>query len=139
MTIPAGPHLLPRELAKLNYNAGWIDAQKLLESISVIIAESNGYVERRGPVHADGTIGNPDGSIDRGLWAINSFAHADVSDAICDDPIKATAFARKLYLASGWHSWASVANGQYKAAHAMGYAFDGVANFLRLKNGFSIN
>lgn len=139
MTIPAGPHLLPRELAKLCYDAGWIDAQRLLEAVSVIIAESNGYVQRRGPVHADGTIGNADGSIDRGLWAINDKAHPDVPDAACDSPVIATAFARKLYLANGWHSWASVANGQYKAAHAMGYSFDGVANFLRLKNGFSIN
>lgn len=128
--------MLPRELALLCYNAGWIDAQKLLEAVSVIIAESNGYVERRGPVHTDGTIGNPDGSIDRGLWAINDKAHKDVPDAACDSPVIATMFARKLYLDSGWRSWSSFANGQYKGAHAMGYAFDGVANFLRLKNGY---
>lgn len=138
MTVPAGPHLLPRELAKLCYEAGWIDAQRLLESVSIIQAESNGYVIRRGPVHADGTIGNADGSIDRGLWAINSFAHANISDADCDNPVKATAYARKLYLDSGWRSWSSFANGQYKQAHAMGYAAPGISNFLLLKNGLLI-
>lgn len=138
MTIPTGPHLQPRELAKLAYEAGWIDAQRLLEAVSVVIAESNGYAERRGPVHADGSVGNPDGSVDRGLWAINSLAHPGVSDAVCDDPIKATKVARQIYAVSGWKPWASVANGQYKGPRAMGYAFDGVANFLRLKNGFPL-
>lgn len=136
MTVPAGPHLKAHELATLCYKAGWIDAQRLLEAVSIIIAESNGYVLRRGPVHADGTVGNTDGSIDRGLWAINDKAHPDLSDVACDTPVIATRFARKLYLDSGWRSWASFANGQYKDAHAMGYAFDGVANFLRLKNGY---
>jgi len=106
--------------------------------VSIIIAESNGYEKRRGPVQPDGTIGNPDGSVDRGLWQINSKAHPDISDADCDDAVKATAHARKMYLANRWGSWSSFANLQYRGPKAMGYAFDGVANFLRIKNGFPI-
>lgn len=133
-----GKHFQPRELAKLCYEAGWTDAQRLLEAVSIIIAESNGYEKRRGPVQPDGTIGNPDGSVDRGLWQINSKAHPDISDADCDDAVKATAHARKMYLANRWGSWSSFANLQYRGPKAMGYAFDGVANFLRIKNGFPI-
>lgn len=135
---PRGRHLLPREIAALAYSAGWIDAQKLLEAVSIAIAESNGYEKRRGPVHADGTVGNPDGSVDRGLWAINSKAHSDVPDSVCDNAKLATAYARKLYLSNGWQPWASYANGQYHGERAMGYAFDAISNMLRVKNGYPV-
>lgn len=139
MAYDRGVLLKPRDIAKLCYNAKWIDAQKLLEAVSVVLAESNGYTRRRGPEH-DGTYGNIDGSYDRGLWQINSKAHPSMSDAECDDPVIATKYARMLYEERGnsFRPWAAYLNGSYRGPHAMGYAFDGVANFLRLKNGFNI-
>lgn len=125
-------HLHPRDLAKLCYEAGWIDADKLLIAVSVCIAEGNGYSKA---VHL-----NADGSTDRGIWQINDKAHPSMSDDECFDPVKATAYARRLYVERGntFNAWAAYTNGAYKGSRAMGYAFDGIANFLRLKHGFPI-
>lgn len=127
-----GRHYAPRELALMFYNAGWTDAQKLLEAVSVCIAESNGYEHR--------TNVNPDGSIDRGIWMINDLAHPDITDAMAFNAVRATVVARKLYVGKNYKftSWAAYNNEQYKGPRAMGYAFDGVANFLRIKNGYSV-
>lgn len=114
------------------YNAGWTNADKLLLAVSICLAESNGYT------HARHT--NPDGSIDRGLWQINDQAHSDITDADADDPIKATAWARKIYegRSEGFSSWAAYTNGAYKGPRAMGYALDGVRNYLAEKHGFPV-
>lgn len=125
-------HLRPRDIAALCYRAGWIDADKLLTAISVCIAESNGYPDAR---HV-----NPDGSIDRGLWQINDRSHSGVSDAEAYDPIQATAYARQLYEdhSNSFRAWAAYTNGAYRGPRAMGYAFDGIANFLRVRHGFPV-
>jgi hypothetical protein len=126
-----GKRFLPREIAKLAYEAGWIDAQHLLIAISVVLAESNGYE------HATHT--NADGSIDRGLWQINDKAHPNVSDAVAFDATQATKVARKIYdQTTSFRAWSSSTNGAIHSPQAMGYAFDGVANFLREKNGFPV-
>lgn len=132
MTEDKGEHLLPRELAKLCYNAGWIDADKLLIAVSVAIAEGNGYTRA--------THVNSDGSVDRGIWQINSKAHPTMSEADCFDPVKATAYARKLYEGRNntFTAWAAYTNGAYRGTRAMGYAFDGIANFLRIKHGYPL-
>lgn len=122
--------ILPRDIAQMCYHAGWIDADRLLIAISVVLAESNGY--------ADAKHTNPDGSIDRGLWQINNKAHPDVTDEVAYDPYKATAWARKVYLAEGFFPWSAYTNGAYTGPRAMGYAFDGVANFLRIRHGFPV-
>jgi hypothetical protein len=130
--MPKGTHLLPRDLAKLNYEAGWTDANQLLISIAVEIAEGNGYVTA--------THVNPDGSIDRGLWQINDKAHPDVTDADAFDPVKATAWARKIYVDRGhtFNAWSAYMNGAWRGPQALGYAFDGVANYLRIKHNYPI-
>jgi hypothetical protein len=131
-TTNQGPHLLPRQIAKLCYAAGWIDADRLLIAISVCLAESNGYSAAR---HV-----NDDGSIDRGLWQINDRAHPTVSDAEADDPVKATLYAREVYESHSntFAAWSAFTNGAYKGPRAMGYAFDAVANFLRVKHGYPL-
>lgn len=126
-----GRHLPAREIARLCFDAGWTHADHLLEAVSVAIAESNGYEKRRG-------ARNPNGSVDRGLWAINDQAHRDVPDAVCDDAWQATLIARRLYLAHGWGPWSSFANGQYRGPRAMGYAFDGISNALREMHGYPL-
>lgn len=127
-----GKHFLPREIAKLAYEAGWTDAKRLLVSISVCIAESNGY-ERRKYV-------NPDGSVDRGLWQINNKSFPNISDDIAFNAVKATRFARQIYVGRNnmFTAWQAFNNGQYKDARAMGYALDGVRNMLALENGFPV-
>ena len=130
--IDNGRHFAPREIAKLCYEEGWTDADKLLTSISVCIAESNGYEKRK---HV-----NPDGSIDRGIWMINDRAHPDVTDTVAYNAKSATKVARRIYVDRGntFNAWAAFTNGSYKDSHSMGYAFDGVANFLREKHGYPV-
>lgn len=129
-----GRHLLPREVALLCYQAGWIDAQKLLEAVSVCIAESNAYEHR--------TNVNKDGSIDRGIWALNDKAFPNISDDVAFNAAKATKMARQIYIGRNntFSAWAAYNNGQYKdpTRNAMIYAFDGISNMLRLKNGYPI-
>lgn len=128
--VPAGKHYLPRELALLCYDAGWSEVKHLLVAVSICLAEGNGYEQAR---HV-----NPDGSIDRGLWQINNVSHPDVTDAVAYDAVAATKVARDLYVKGGFGVWSSYLSGAYKGPRAMGYAFDAVANFLRLQYGFPI-
>jgi len=135
-----GRLLLPREIARICYKAGWIDALRLVDAVAVVLAESNGYAKRRGPEHiVNGvlTYGNTDGSYDRGMWQINT-VHKDISDAATDDPVKATAYARKLYLDRGFRPWAAYTSGRYKNERTFVYAIDGVRNFLAETNGMPL-
>lgn len=122
MTEDKGRHYLPRELALLCYNAGWIDAKNLATAVAVCIAESNGYEHA---VHV-----NDDGSTDRGLWQINDSAHPEVSDEVAFNAVRATNYARGLYLDRGFRAWAAYTNQAYRGPRAMGYAAPGVGNFL---------
>jgi hypothetical protein len=130
--MSAGPHIKPRDIAKLCYEADWIDADRLVVAVAVCLAEGNGYTTAR---HVNG-----DGSVDRGLWQINDRAHPSMTDAECDDPKKATAYARKLYeeRSNTFGAWSAFTNGAYRGPRALGYAFDGVANFLRVKHGYPV-
>lgn len=127
-----GKHFLPRELAKLCYQAGWTDAKRLAVAVAVCIAESNGYEHR--------TNHNPDGSIDRGLWQINDRAYPNVTDEMAFDAVKATRFARQIYVGRNnqFTAWSAFNNGQYKGERALGYACTGVGNFLLAENGFKV-
>lgn len=131
-----GRRFLPREIAKLCYEAGWTNAENLCIAVAVCLAESNGYEHR----WHDNTVTDKDGKVkvvsrDRGLWMINDVSHADVSDDRAYDAIEATHIARRLYNAHGFQPWSSFGNKQYRGAHALGYAFDGISNMLRLRNG----
>ncbi len=125
-------HLYARDIAKLAYEAGWTDADKLLVAVSVCIAESNGYADR--------THVNDAGSIDRGLWQINDRWHPEVTDAQAFDPVFATTFARGLYRdrSYSFRAWNAYNDGSYKGERAMGYALNGVRNFLAAKYGFPV-
>lgn len=127
-----GPHLLPRQIAKLAYEAGFIDADKLFIMTAIAIAESNGYYHAR---HK-----NDDGSIDRGLMQINDKAHPDISDAEADDPVKAMAFARKIYEGRNntFTAWSAFTNHAYLGPRAAPYAAQGIANFLLTRHGLPI-
>lgn len=130
--MTSGPHLLPRQIAKLAYESGFIDADKLFIMTAITIAESNGYSKAR---HT-----NPDGSIDRGLLQINDRAHPDISDIEADDPVKAMAWARKIYEGRNhtFTAWSAYTNLAYLGPRAASYAAQGVANFLLVKHGLPI-
>ena len=112
----------PRELAAWNYDAGWQDAEQLVVSVMVELAESQGYD------HAVNV--NPDGSVDRGLWQLNSI-HKGITDEIAYDPKRATTAAFNLYVArGGFGDWAAYTSGVYLHDSYIGRACVGVANCL---------
>lgn len=132
MSYDKGRHLLPREIARLCFDAGWTHADNLLIAVAVCIAEGNGY-ERALNV-------NTNGSRDRGIWQINDYAHPTVSDEAAFSPVRATLVARGIYMARGssFRAWAAYTNGAWKGPRALGYAFDGVANMLRERHGYPV-
>lgn len=127
-----GPLWLPREIAGLMYDAGWTDANRLCVGVAVMLAESNGYQNR--------VAVNPDGSRDRGIFAINDKAHPDIPDDRCFNPAEAVISARWIYnTAKDFTPWAAYDNGQWKNAGALSYAYDAVGNMLRVKHGVLTN
>lgn len=112
----------PRELAEFNYDAGWQDAEQLVVSVAVELAESQGF-DRAQNV-------NPDGSIDRGAWQLNSI-HKAITDDIAYDIKRATTAAFRLYVArDSFDDWAAYTSGVYLHDSYLGRACVGVANFL---------
>ena len=108
----AGTQLKSRDVAKLAYAAGWHDIHQLAIAVSVCSAESSRYT------HAINTD-NPDGSIDYGLFQLNSkhfgqtLAGHLVTEAACYDPPTCAAIAHALQKQQGWARWAAYTSGRY--------------------------
>lgn len=113
----------PWQLAEWNFAAGFEDAEVLAVSVMVELAESQGYDHA---IHV-----NEDGSMDRGLWQLNTI-HKWITDEIAYDPVKATAAAFKLYVAanSSFRDWAAYTTDVYLHDTYLGKAARGVGNFL---------
>lgn len=119
----AGTRMLPRDIAELCWNQGWRD-ENTITAVCVVLAESSGYTQA--------TNVNTDGSIDRGLWQINSKAHPQVTEAQAFDPVFSTAYARKLYVQRGYKftAWYAYTSGVYKRQRDT--ATKGVYNYWRV-------
>lgn len=113
----------PRELAAANYAAGFEDAETLVVATAVELAESQGYSRAQNT--------NPDGSVDRGPWQLNSI-HKDISDACAYDLTCSTSKAFSLWAArrSSFGDWAAYNSGVYLRDSYLGRAVVGVANML---------
>ena len=82
-------------------------------AVAVALAESGGIPNRVSPVNKNGTI-------DRGLWQINS-AHAkefDISDWA--NPQSNANYAYKIYKSQGWTAWSTFNDGTYKQFLSIG-------------------
>lgn len=107
-----GTQLKPRDVAAIAYTAGWHDIKLLATSIAVCSAESSRYTEA---INTE----NPDGSIDYGLWQINSthfgqtIAGHLVNEAACYDPPTCAKIAHALQRDQGWRPWAAYTSGAY--------------------------
>ena len=114
----AGKKWLPRDVAALLHDNGWAD-DHLVDMIATIGAESDFFDEAVGDPH-------PDGTIDKGLFQLNSIHAPDWSmddaefTAMAFDPTKAVKYARELWLDAGkqfgnpFEPWAAHTNGSYK-------------------------
>lgn len=95
------------------YKAGF-RANGLRTGIAVVLAESGGVTTARN------TEGNtPRGSVDRGLWQINSFWHPEVSDAAAYDPLRASKAAYRISgMGRNFGAWSAYGNGTPSAPFA---------------------
>jgi Lysozyme like domain len=84
----------------------------------IIIMPAIGWAESR--LRTDARHMNPDGSIDRGWLQINT-VHRDISDADCDDPLKAAVYAYNNLAKKGtsFSAWAAYLSGAYKGPEGL--------------------
>jgi hypothetical protein len=107
---PAGGALRPGSIAQHAAGAGF-GGNDLVVAVAVALAESGG---RPG---IDNAGLNSDGSVDYGLWQINSVHTASGFDpARASDPTYNAAWARRVFLGAGgnWTPWVTYNNGAYQ-------------------------
>ncbi len=105
--IPGGSGPLPGPLVADILRAKGFSGENLITALAVTRAES-GWKPKV-------TNTNLDGSIDRGLWQINSKYHPHVSPATAFDPNKATAYAWELSKQGrNFTPWAAYNNNSYR-------------------------
>lgn len=133
----AGTQLRARDVAELAYQAGWRD-KNLILSVAIAHAESAFYTEAYNDQ-------NPDGSIDRGLWQINSVHIGETVGGVkvtaenLFDPAYNARVAHDLvyknrsYTFNAWSAYTNLAYRQY-----LDGAIQGVANMWRLNFGIPI-
>ena len=115
----AGKQLLAREVARLAHNVGWRDRDVIIAT-AVCSAESSRYTQADN-TDAQGQPTNPDGSIDYGLWQINSvhlgqvIAGSPVTVERLLDPVQNARIAYALWLDQSWTPWAAYGSGAYQA------------------------
>ena len=115
----AGTQLLARQVARLAHNAGWRDKDVIIAT-AVCSAESSRYTQADN-TDANGNPTNPDGSIDYGLWQINSvhlgqkIAGGVVTVERLLDPVENSRIAYAIWLDQSWTPWAAYGSGAYLA------------------------
>ncbi|WP_163509110.1 transglycosylase SLT domain-containing protein [Fodinicola acaciae] len=94
--------------AQVGLNAGF-PRDRLVTAVAVALAESRCNPLAKSPPNHNGTI-------DRGLWQINSGAHPEVSDACAyDAQCNANAAYRISSGGTNWQPWSTYNNGAYRA------------------------
>lgn len=95
-------------IAQAALAAGFAAGTPATTAVAVALAESGGNTTARNR--------NSDGSVDRGLWQINSKWHPEVSDAQADNPATAAQAAFRIS-GSGrnWRPWAAFTRGAHTA------------------------
>ncbi len=114
---PSGAILTPAQIGVYASRAGFA-GKNLVIAIAIALAESGG------DPNAINTA-NSDGSIDRGLWQINS-VHTQFQQSKLFDPAYNAFVAFQISGGSNWFPWATYTNGRYQKflnqAQAVGVA-----------------
>lgn len=158
MALGSAPAMLPRDAAKLLYNAGWSGLDNLFKMLATAMAESNLYPKA---FHWNDPADGFDGSTDWGWLQLNDGNEGGTApktdssgDAIPDpkvvtfaneamDPATAATMARKLWMTPtspggatrGIQPWAAYTSGAWKKY--MAPAATGVRNMLADIYGFA--
>jgi hypothetical protein len=123
-----GHQYQPREIAEFAYGAGWKDAYKLVTTVAVCLAESQGFARAYNDNVKDGVVI----SRDVGLWEINIPADrvgTSVEENLYDPESNANA-AYDLWKRRGFQPWVAFNSGVYRHDSYIGRAAMGVGNFL---------
>lgn len=102
----AGNQLSYANALAVCYAQGWRGAKRLITAVAVMCAESGRYARA---YHV-----NLNGSIDRGLFQINSI-HTEMTEEEAFDPRQNAAFALRLFKAAGekfspWYAYTNLAH-----------------------------
>lgn len=100
----AGRQLSLYEALALCFVCGW-KWRPLAVAVAVMTAESGRYVEA--------WHDNDNGSVDRGLFQINSIHEAQISSTDALKAVPNAAYAFKLWESQGWKPWAVFNHGTY--------------------------
>ena len=95
-----GRQLTYKQALALCYRVGW-RGRDLTRAVAVMCAESARYT---GAYNV-----NTNGTVDRGLFQINS-VHANVSDTTAFDPLSNAEFAHELWTHQGFRPWYAFVN-----------------------------
>lgn len=79
-----------------------VTSAELLQGVGIALRESGGQPAISNIVKSTGPA---NGSVDRGLWQINSYWHPDVSDAQAYDPLQGTQAA--FVISNGFTDWSA--------------------------------
>jgi hypothetical protein len=130
-----GVQLKSREIAALAHAAGWHDINPLATAVAVCSAESSRYTEAENDQNADG-------SIDRGLWQINSRHLGQTAGGVtitveaCFEPVQCAKIAHALWRAEGWAPWAAYTTDRY--LDEFPGALNGIRYWQLLKHGLPL-
>lgn len=108
--VPAGGALRPGRIAQYAAGAGF-GGNDLAVAVAVALAESGGRPD------IDNAGLNSNGSVDYGLWQINSVHTASGFDpSRASDPTYNAAWARRVFMNAGgsWTPWVTFNNGAYQ-------------------------
>ena len=124
-----GQQLKPRDVARLLWDNGWVNADNLMVMLAVCQAESALFTEAWNL--------NTNGSYDYGIFQLNSAklqgSQLDAFREMAFDPKQAVLRARSLYNERKFQPWYAYQNGAYKAY--IPQACLGVQNMLRVLHG----
>lgn len=136
-TLLAGRQMKQREVALLCHAAGWTGLRRLVEMVATAGGESLYFTEAVGGPNADGTY-------DLGYLQLNEI-HAKALGmtaaefrAMAFDPVRATAFGRKLYVNAGYsfRPWYAFTNGSYEKF--LEKAINGACNMEKERLGYAL-
>ena len=124
-----GTQMKPRDVARLLWDNGWVNADNLMVMLATCQAESALFTKAWNL--------NTNGSYDFGIFQLNSGTRKgdelEKFMAMAYDPKQAVKVARSLYNERKFQPWYAYSNGAYKAY--IPQACLGVQNMLRVLHG----
>lgn len=92
-----------QQIANIAKASGWTSASDIARAVAIALAESGG--------RSDATNHNTNGSVDYGLWQVNSVHGFPVGELLT--PTGNGRYAYRVYQSQGWNAWTVYRTGAY--------------------------